>query len=408
MNENVYKKTILERLLGKYQIRYAKNITVNRRIQLKPTEIYKEYTKNNAEIGEKQCVNEAIAELAQLGFITVSYLKFSDDIETIYLMEEKTEDIYAYLEKEYGVVPRSMIVKQVCERLKKYSNSGSITKKYCEDILEQTENPKSMLIPEKIEENLKMIQFLEKNKENVYVREASMLVYGDSKWFEQNNYEEICSFLRMATGKVREESERNDAILTSFHVLPTEQEIFIKGAWKIEWDDYVLEISKLQGGIALASNDLPGIKHIYVNAQNVITVENKTSYQRMKNGETAMMYLGGFANRRQIEFLKKVISDNPHVIYQHFGDIDVGGFFIHRHLCRETSQFFELYCMDVKQLKDKRFAKCLKTLSDHDRERMDALMEDNLYKEVLGYMKENNIKLEQEIISYYFYQERNV
>ncbi len=46
--------------------------------------------------------------------------------------------------------------------------------------------------------------------------------------------------------------------------------------------------------------------------------------------------------------------------------------------------------------------------TDHDRERMDALMEDNLYKEVLGYMKENNIKLEQEIISYYFYQERNV
>ena len=44
-----------------------------------------------------------------------------------------------------------------------------------------------------------MIDFLERNKEDLYVREASMFVYGDSKWFEDNNYEEVCTFLRAAT-----------------------------------------------------------------------------------------------------------------------------------------------------------------------------------------------------------------
>ncbi len=42
------------------------------------------------------------------------------------------------------------------------------------------------------------LDFLEKNEEELYVRELSMFLYGDSKWFEQNNYEEICTLIREA------------------------------------------------------------------------------------------------------------------------------------------------------------------------------------------------------------------
>ncbi len=78
-----------------------------------------------------------------------------------------------------------------------------------------------------------------------------------------------------------------------------------------------MDISKFQGGIAIASGDVQSIKNISVNAESVMTIENKTSFQRLKDRNLAMMYLGGFANRHQIEFLKKVISDNPNVKYQH-------------------------------------------------------------------------------------------
>ena len=111
--------------------------------------------------------------------------------------------------------------------------------------------------------------------------------------------------------------------------------------------------------------------------------------------------MGGFANRHQIEFLKKVISDNPNAKYRHFGDIDIGGFLIHKHLCRETSKNFELYCMGIQQLRDMRFSHCLRELTDNDISRLEALMEDASYSEALKYMKEHNVKLEQEIISYY-------
>lgn len=404
MSNKDYKKVILDGLLKKYNNRYAKNITTNRRIILYPKELYKYYERNNADILEKQGINEAVSELSLMGFITADPLKFSDDIEKIYLSEEKLNAIYEYLRDKYGVVPQSIISKQVHEIVKKYICTGEIVKKYCEDVMVQIEDPRCSLVPEKIEANLKMFSFLEKNKENLYVREASVLVYGDSKWFENNNYEEVCTFMRTATGRIREEGERNDAILSFFYVTPAEQEIFIKGNWTIEWEQYVLDISKFQGGIAIASSDVQSIKNISVNSESVMTIENKTSFQRLKDGDSAMMYLGGFANRHQIEFLKKVISDNPNVRYYHFGDIDVGGFLIHKHLCRETAKKFELYCMGIQQLCDMRFSHCLRELTDNDMSRLGALMEEPYY-DVLKYMQKHNVKLEQEIVSYYLGKE---
>ena len=400
MSSQDYKKVILDGLLKKFNKRYAQNITTKRRIILKPVEVYKDYVKNNADLAEKQAINETVSILKDMGFITVDYLKFSDDIEKIYLSEEHIDSLYGYLNDEYGVVLQSTILKQVYKIVEKYRCTGEIVQKYCENILVQIQDPRCVIVPERIEENLKMFRFLENNKENLYVREVSMLIYGDSKWFENNNYGEVCSFLRTATGRTREEGERDDAILSCFYVTPVEQEITLKGNWTIEWEQYILDISKFQGGIAIASSDVQRIKNINVNSERVMTIENKTSFQRLKDEDTAMMYLGGFANRYQIEFLKKVILDNPFVSYHHFGDIDIGGFLIHKHLCRETAKKFELYCMGIQQLCDKRFSHCLRELTDNDMSRLGTLMEEPYY-DVIKYMQEHNVKLEQEIVSYF-------
>lgn len=404
MSSKDYKKIIMESLLKKYN-RSSRSTNTNRRIILRPEEVYKAYDKNNAALSEKQYINEAVSELLELGFITADYLKFSDDIEKIYLCEGILDDIYVYMESEYGIVPQSTISKKVHEIINHYLGTGEIAPKYCEFLLAQVENPRLTIVPEKVDANLKMICFLENNKEKLYVREASMLVYGDSKWFENNNYDEICTFLRTATGIMNDEGERNDEILSVFHVFPAEQEILIKGDWKIEWEEYTLEVSKIPGGIGIASGNIQRIKRITVDAGAVMTIENKTAYQRMQGNDAALMYLGGFANRYQIDFLKKVISDNPYVKYRHFGDIDIGGFLIHKQLCRDTSKNFELYCMGIEQLRDVRFSGCLRELTENDNGRLNALEEELVYCETLKYMKENNVKLEQEIVSYYLDKE---
>lgn len=401
MNSKEYQKEILLGLLKKHQIRSARQIVTGRRIIIKPGELYKDYGKNNADIREKESIHQAAALLLERRFVTVDHLKFSEDIEKIYLREEKLDEIYEYLRESYGILPQSAIMTRIREILGKYQKAGELPRKYCAMVLEQAENPRYQPDPERVENNLKMLVFLENNRKKVYVKEASLLVYGDSKWFENHNYEEICTFLRTAAGRERQETERNDAILGCFSVEPAQQEIVIKGNWKIRWEQYELDISGLPGGIALTTGDARKITGISVDARSVMTVENKTSYQRMGNRDTAFLYLGGFAGREQIQFLKKVIFHNPHVRYQHFGDIDVGGFLIHAHLCRETGREFEMYKMGMEQLTDPRFRSCLRPLTENDLIRMESLLEQPAYKAVIRYMKEHQVKLEQEIISYY-------
>ena len=283
MNTKNYKKDILELLLKKYNKRCAKKIETNRRIIIKPSELYQDYDKNNADILEKQAFHEAISRLMKEKFITVSRLKFSDDIDKIYLLEERIELLAQYLQDEYGIISQETLHRRVYEITAKYVEAGDITRKYRENILQQLENPGYIPEPARIEDNLKMFDFLEHNKNNLYVREASMLVYGDSKWFENNNYEEVCSFVRNVIGKTKEEGERNDAILNFFFITPVEQEVFIKGNWMIEWEQCTLDVSKFEGGIAIASGDLKNIKSIGVNTESVLTIENKTSFHRMTN-----------------------------------------------------------------------------------------------------------------------------
>lgn len=402
MKNREYEQEILEKLISKYNQRVAKSITTSKRIILKPSEIYKSYAVYNAEPSEKSTLEEAATILLQKEYIQVEYLKYSSDIEKMFLREDKLDAIYEYLRTEFQVIPKSALREQMQEVLQQFSSDFSTSKLttiYAENIRIQLEDPRIQPEIERVKKNLQMLKFLESNKKKLYVREASMLVYGESKWFEENNYEEICTILRMAYQMPKQADERNDAILTNVLLFPLEQDIFIKGDWTIEWSDYVLETAGLSGGISISSTDISGITRMTLHAKRLLTVENKTSYQRMSGQSDAIMYLGGFANNHQILFLQKLIKDNTDVIYEHFGDIDIGGFLIHKHLCEATGHAFKLYKMGINQLQDVRFARCLQPLTDNDRVRLETLLPDRTYHATLSYMKEHNVKLEQEIIS---------
>lgn len=435
MNSKDYVREILDQLMKKYQNRAPRRegMKSQRRVMLKPSALYRHYADNNADISVKQEIHEAVDKLLDLGMVTADYLKFSTDIEKICLCEDKAEEIYRYLEEEYGDIPQGRLRQQAERLLEKYgvgenssgirgcagetsgridetsgTEAGSLVTPYICNVRLMLEKPGYCPDPERIGANLKMLRFMEGNREKLYVKEASMLVYGDSKWFEEHNYDEICSIARQALGMPQEEDERNDAVLARFGIYPTEQEIFIKGDWILEWKDHVIRTAGMKGGIAVLSGDIQDLVKIRVGSPRLMTVENKTSYQRMQPDGTALVYLGGFAVRYQVRFLENVLQDNPELECLHFGDIDVGGFLIHRHLCRAVGARFNLYRMGIRELEDPRFQLCRKKLTENDRSRMKGLMEEEEYREVLAYMDEHDVKLEQEIISYYEERERQV
>ena len=399
-----YREIILKKMLDKYDRRSVSQPTVvaserqdesaggqeraRRRIFLKPAEVYRAYDDYNADSHRKSEIAEAAEFLSGHGFIEVEYLPYSKDIRRMILVESEIAEAADWMETEYGILSRSTLVRRVEELCQRYDAPG-LVKAYIADLREELSRPGVTPDLQRVEDVFRMLSFLEKNDRILYVREASMLVYGDSKYFEENTMAEV---FRVLDGE--------DTVLARYHVFPGEQEIRIKGAWKISIAEETLNVAAISGGVSLSSRCFPAIRAIECGSE-VMTVENKTSYERMPEDGRAYLYLGGFATDEQVSFLKLTASGNPSVRFSHFGDIDAGGFFIHRNLCDRTGISFQTYRMGIGELEEQAFANCLHPLTENDRDRLTGLVDDERYCKVVRYMLEKNVKLEQEIVSYY-------
>lgn len=402
MIENNYQFLILDRLLKKYHKRKMQfgEIKNSRRIMLKITEIERNYEKPDADIYTKGFVNDAVRDLINLQYIIADYLPYSDDVVKIYLNEAKIEDIELYMEKQFGIAARQYMLSDMQSLLEAYEKKGILTDYYVQKLRYEMENSVSDMDTDKERSVLELLNFIQYNQRELYVREVSMLVFGDSKHWENNRYDNICSIIREAIQMPLHEDEPNDEVLRQFHISNVEQEICLKGDFEIQIGNYCLKTRHFDGGLSLSSKDIAKINHIQVHTGNVMTIENKTSFCRFKDADYSTIYLGGYAGRHQIEFLKKVYKDNTDCTYWHFGDIDIGGFLIHQHLCKATGISFSLFHMGVEELEDERYRKSLHPLTENDMARAQKLKENPEYREIISALLQKNVKLEQEIISY--------
>ena len=134
--EKDYKKLILDKVLSKHNSRVAKQSNTNRRVILKPREIYRKYEDNNADILIKQSIHEAVEMLEKIGVVTADRLKFSTDIEKIYLCEKNLDTAYDYLHKEYGITPKSKVLEQAGSLLERYESCGELVRYYKNTVYE--------------------------------------------------------------------------------------------------------------------------------------------------------------------------------------------------------------------------------------------------------------------------------
>ena len=397
---NKYEIKIVNALLKKYYKRKAihKDAEINRRIDLPATKILKDYSDYNVNLNEKELVNKAIISLEEYGFITVSKLKLSEDFEKIYLCVDNVESLEEYAAKNLDIIPRSFAVDELKSIIKKYRNKGEIVNYYIDELENTIQNKSIRLDVMKEEDILKIITFLENNKEFLYIREVSMLIFGDSKYLENYRKTQVCSILYSYYVKNGEDVFREENLLERFNVYDIDQEICIKGPVLIGFENKTIDIDGLTGGVSFSIKDIDKIKRIVVNSDRVMTIENKTSFLRMNQGD-CYIYLGGFATKPQVTFIKKLIENNPDKRYLHFGDIDAGGFWIHKKLCEQTNMKFDLFCMDKKTLQNDNYKDYVKSLTENDVVRLTNLKDNSEYQECIEWILKNNFKLEQEIVS---------
>lgn len=261
------------------------------------------------------------------------------------------------------------------------------------------------------EDLLKMTVSVLKNEQEIFVRNFSIQLFGDSKRIEQLRTK--LQSLLFQYG----DFEEKESVLEECGIVHTPTYVMIKGNGRILLNNQTIDLSQLKGDIALSTASIKELSQVEVFGDRIITIENLTSFHDYEDRRDFVIYLGGFHNKVKREFLSFLYKCNREKEYRHFGDIDAGGFYILEHLKRKTGiPFMSLY-MDCETLK--RHMGSIKALSPNDKKRIEdlihmlkqreteqkenqqyryagCLLED--YREVLTYMLENNCKLEQEAV----------
>lgn len=398
-----YEEKMLTALAEKYR-KSKKDSGTNvivRRTRITPSQLYKGYNRNDGDMTQIEAVNQAAMHCRQMGFLTFETEKFSNEIRNIDLVDEKIEELEAYLEQTYHYESKASKRQYVEELIVVYSGRSPAAELECRKLRQALE--KNRIPPKYLQAKdlLKALVFIENNREELFLREASMLIYGDSKYLEEAMLHPVCKALREFLGRPCGEDELEDEILEEYHIRREKQKLCLKGDVMLQNGGKELELGNFADGVEFFSDELDGIERICVRVPEFITVENYTSWLRFRKEGAVSFYLGGYAARFQRDFLRKVQEDNPHLVFRHFGDIDAGGLYIHEHLCRVTGIPFQMYRMSCAELQDARFRSCLQPLTNQDRIRLKSLEKQGTYRELAAYMLEKNVKLEQEIISYF-------
>lgn len=382
-----YERKILDYLVDKYE-RSKSFIGDNKKQQnfsVKITKLFPNYD-DEAEYELFHGLEQSVAELLSKDFITVAKKK-NGLTDTITLKLENINGIYQFLSR----TPKADTNAQLIEILTKFANNNALLREYCKTQIER------MSLNRKVEyfdgdyreyENiLKAISSIFDVNEETYIRDFSIRVLGDSKTFEsiQNKVKRLL----FQYGDFPNE----DSILEDLNIIKNPGHVFVKGNAIIHLNGQTLDLSKLNGDIAISSTLLPSIDKINVLGNKVITIENLTTFNSFKDDDTFAIYLGGYHNSHRREFIKKIYNTNPDKDYYHYGDIDAGGFYILLHLRQKTGIYFLPYHMGINELQQ--YSQYTKHLSETDVKRLMRL-KNSEFSDTVTYMIDNNCKLEQE------------
>lgn len=354
-------------------------------------------------------IHAVVKELERKDFLSVVWKRGKEGhiIQKVVLKEEHADEVYSYLKR----TPKADYVNQHLQFLAAWEQEpkeAGIAQKFAAWLKGRIEEGRSvkefidLSDLEKTKKILAMLSLVENNKESCYIREFSIWHFGDSKVFEAQS-----GVLGKIMRRFKTEFEDMDTyqILAEYNIYNTPDYVYIKGEGELFFHKEgksAVDLSCLEQGIGISGAD---VKNIRVSGKNkvrkVITIENLTTFFRWQEKNSLIIYLGGYHNSVRRELLNRVYQELPEAEYLHFGDIDVGGFEIYRDLCEKTKIPFQTYHMGIWELKH--YEKYTKKLTENDKKRLQALMKkewtgQKKIAQVLEYMEEKDMKLEQEIV----------
>lgn len=404
-----YQNKILEKLLDKYE-RSKQNYDSTeklRAIMIKPTDIYKDYDSDYSDIDEQSEFETDISELVNEEYITIR--RKEKIISRIVLNVDSLDKIYTLMKRE----PRKLAIQNEINLYKEWIGKNELISCYCTHQIELLKNSKTAKYKIKVAENLlRLLEFVLSNRQMILERELSIAVFGDTKIFEKEyrnkllyvlktygNYNDLISEIEEEKGNEKEEREEIEhSILEELNIYSNPKYVYFKGCAEITFEDGNSYKLSSDIPIALPMDKLNTFKSFMISDSAIMTVENLASYNRIYEKDYFVIYLAGYHNIAKQSLIKLIASQNDVKEWYHFGDIDPDGFLILENLKKKTGINFKPVYMSINELK--KYEKYTKKLEDNDTTKAQGLINKGLYVDIMEYMLKNNVKLEQEIVSW--------
>lgn len=398
---NETQKKTLELLLKKYEDSrtYRGENKVRRNFCISPSEVFPDYESDFADMDLIRDFERQMNELEKEGLLTV-FLK-NGQIGKLQANQQSWDSYYKILGKKEK---RTLQMEQIA-LYESYLGVSGLLDGFCHDQLERLyHNRKARYEPEKAKRILELCAFILRRREDILERELSIAVLRDSKLWEKSYRSAVCDIL-LTYGNygellfgVDEKKERRRIVLEEYNVYANPSYVYFKGNAVLTFVDGQYLRLRPDMPLAFTSDTLKQLKAAEILDQRVMTVENLTSFHRVRWKDTFYIYLGGYHNTVKQELIRRLAEYNVHLKWRHFGDIDPDGFYIAEHLRHGTGIDFRPVYMDAETLR--KYRKYARKLEKNDIPKAMSLMESGRYQEVLSYMLETGLKLEQEIVSW--------
>lgn len=232
-------------------------------------------------------------------------------------------------------------------------------------------------------------------------REFSANILHDSKRFSAIRKKVVAIIKKYGYEHLSTDENNDDdyEILKCFNLVKNSTYALVKGNLCFSLNNQIIDLNVLNFEFSLSDQMIKQIKITSTNIEKVFTVENLTSFYKINEADSIIIFLAGFHNHTKQMLIKKIAYNCNIKEFYHFGDIDAGGFQIFFNLIKDTGLPFLPYKMSINELKNN--SGKLKKLTERDRNRLIKMSSDENFAcffEVIKYMLKNNVKLEQEIL----------
>ena len=399
-------KKTLELLLKKYESSktYNKNNEITQSFSILPEKIFPDYTNDFADVDKIHDFENDLEVLEKMELVAIS--KKDDRISKIAAIS--TDENWNKIRQILGVKDKNTRLKEEISfysAIYDASDFDKIAKDFCRQQIERLEvGKKAQFFQEEAEKIIMLLNYILKNKNEILERELSISILSNSKAWEEKYKKKILKILRQnerfasLVENCEDEKEADKVILEECNIFSNPSYIYFKGSGTITFENgnSIKIFSDIP--LALSSAAISKITAFEIVDKKIMTVENLTSFNRIKKTNTFFIFLSGYHNSAKQAFLSKIFRQNSNKEYYHFGDIDPDGFFILDNLRSKTQIDFKAYKMGIAELQ--KYSSYTKPLEENDLRKAKSLIAKEKYTEILDYMLKHNVKLEQEIISW--------